>query len=101
MADKLDLDALQAVCDAATEGPFTAHEGVVYHGDWYHGVRKHQLCTINHSKEEAMFCSQDVRDGRWIATARTAMPQLIARIRELEAEAEEPVTCPTCAGCYP
>jgi chemotaxis receptor (MCP) glutamine deamidase CheD len=56
----LDLDALQALCDAATPGPWET--------------------------DADRFDDIEEDDAEFIAAAREAMPMLVARVRELEAE---------------
>ncbi len=89
-----DLDALQALADAATPGPWTDHwandersdlgeaaivsgpgtglEGIVVGTLYYDGL--HTACRAE--------------DAAFIAAARTAVPELIAEVRALRAEVE-------------
>lgn len=67
------LEELDALCDVATDGPwFGNHDGKIWHRD--------------HRHRDVKFCLWYglVDDVDLITTARTALPELIARVRELE-----------------
>ena len=76
MDDPLDLAALEALCAAATEGPWAVDEpwsnDVL--GPRYPDGRPHLVCY-----------GSGAADAEFIAAARDAMSKLIARVRELEA----------------
>jgi hypothetical protein len=89
MTDKLNLDELQKLCDAATPGPWerdgdarTVDEDGEYGQEWvqcdigYRWYSTHPLAGDEYARQ----CI----DAEFIATAREAMPALIARVRELE-----------------
>lgn len=80
IADALDLDALQRLCDAATadEWEFDEAELVV------RTVHGPIVCDVDCGSREC-----DVADGRFIATARDALPKLIAEVRRLRGEVRE------------
>jgi hypothetical protein len=100
MSNQIDLDALQALCDAATEGPWswwtscsfrrlssdaTGHDGDVMRGTVIYVAKQHDGVLD-------VVCRD--ADKEFIATSRTAMPALIARVRELErAVADEREAC--------
>lgn len=76
--DALDLDALQALCDAATSGPWE-----------YDGPRlaiftpgRLGVCEFVDSDVEQ---AADDANGAFIAAARDALPKLIAEVRRLQA----------------
>ncbi|MCP3684718.1 MAG: hypothetical protein GY861_18780 [bacterium] len=74
----LDLDKLQKLCDEATPGP------------WWHPSGDKDICRNNPIESVGW----DHNKGNWhpnsdnnykfIAEARTALPELISRVRELE-----------------
>jgi hypothetical protein len=75
----LDLDALQRLCDAATCGPWEADDGSMT-------VRSDDVvvCDVDTGLREG-----DLADAAFISAARDALPKLIARVRELQAEADK------------
>ncbi len=87
----LDLDRLEALANAATQGPWHLNE---------EGFGKHGVPTIYATDEELRYIAKcrdlpahenhaptdDRANARFIATARTAIPQLITEIRRLRAE---------------
>lgn len=84
----IDLDKLQALCDAATPPPWTVHkcgidgpvglDEVISPGD----VECMAYCYGGSSTVRGDRLAEDLQ---FIAAARTALPELIARVRELEA----------------
>lgn len=78
-ADGPDLDALKRLCDAATPGPWTVD------GPWGVG----QVWTTPAESGERIADSVSDADAEFIAAARTAVPQLLARVAALEAELDE------------
>ena len=78
MSDTLDLAAIKARCNAATPGPWTPSEigWGVYSKDkgWYERL----FITVHAQAADCTFA----------AHARSDIPALIARVRELEAERE-------------
>lgn len=82
----VDLDALQALCDAATPGPWTAERDAVYreppaYGAWRQLAR---MCAHaeNFTNEHRW---EEWHNAAFIAAARTALPELIAEVRRLRA----------------
>ena len=92
MTDPLDLDALERLCEAATEGPWEAWmEGEPGNGV-AHIEQVPAKLTMTVGSDEPELGIYSWADANFIAAARTAMPRLIlelknarARIRELEA----------------
>ena len=85
MSDDLNVDAIGARADAATPGPWRALGTGVRGGDhWYVVDSTESIASIhaNDGSDE----DQRERDAEFIAHARTDIPALIARVRELEAE---------------
>ncbi len=91
----LDLDAIERRANAATPGPWTYHDGcgyvevppcgaIEFKPGWQRSV--HFLARVHNNHVEG----EDGLgfDGAFIAAARTDVPALIARVRELEAECE-------------
>ena len=89
----IDLDAIAARANAATPGPWTYHDGcgyvevppcgaIEFKPGWERSV--HFLARVHNNHVEG----EDGLgfDGAFIAHARTDVPALIARVRELEAE---------------
>ena len=68
---KLDLDAIEKRATQATAGPWTAEGTLIHNGRGY---------GIIHSNED-----NDFLDLNFAAHARTDVPLLVARVRELEA----------------
>lgn len=91
----LDLDALEALCDAATPGPWVAApspwEGVsAPHGDPRDGGSCEIVdCVRGPSHGDAAF----------IAAAREALPALITRLRAAEARIERVGAILSDEGC--
>ncbi|MFH8380672.1 hypothetical protein ACH4E7_06980 [Kitasatospora sp. NPDC018058] len=98
----LDLDAIQARADAATDGPWTVDDSeieadIIAASGWI-------------ARTDSEF-SEDRANAEFIAAARTDVEQLLARVRELEAETERlrdvlkrtralaETDPPTCADC--
>lgn len=86
MSTPLDLNALQAICDAATPGPWRAgsveREKVFCPHD---GIGPERVvATVNPYFPEA-----HIPDAALIAMAREAMPALIAELREARASLEK------------
>lgn len=107
------LDELEALANAATPGPWRIWDGPEYVGggrdlcvgageQWLanmdHRHSDHHdkiVCDYNHN-ENCDICSlqsdpitkEQETNARFIAVARTAVPELIARVRELEEQLE-------------
>lgn len=87
----LDLDQLEARANAATQGPWHVNED---------GFGKHGVPTVYATDEELRYIAKchdlpahethaptdDRANARFIAAARTAVPQLIAEVRRLQAQ---------------
>lgn len=69
---EIDLDALEALAEAATPGPWEAVGFYVRLGDGF-------AVALANSRQE-----HSPSDAAFIAAARTAVPALVARVRELE-----------------
>lgn len=87
-----ELDALEALANAATPGPWKQ--------DWT-WIGKHEMPMSIEANDGLRVIGtldewedQCPADSRFIAAARDAVPRLIARVRELEAEAAA-----SCAWC--
>ncbi len=91
----IDLDAIERRANAATPGPWTYHDGcgyvevppcgaIEFKPGWERSV--HFLARVHNNHVEG----EDGLgfDGAFIANARTDVPALVARVRELEAECE-------------
>ncbi len=91
----MNLDEIEARVNAATPGPWTYHDGcgyvevppcgaIEFKPGWERSV--HFLARVHNNHVEG----EDGLgfDGAFIAHARTDVPALIARVRELEAECE-------------
>lgn len=74
LAYVLDIEALEALSDAATRGPWIADGWEIYteNRDWVA-----ESCDIDNE-------SQAIANGSFIAAARSAIPALIAEVRRLE-----------------
>jgi len=85
-ATPLDLDALQALCDAATPGPWRCHRFTA-DSPCDRILASEDLAdeVIGAHYGEALRI--DPKDAAFIIAAREALPRLIGRVRELEAEA--------------
>lgn len=81
--DPLDLDAVEALCDAATPGPWTATLGVSeFFGTEMSVYSEHtELMVFSH-----IGCSATSADMEFAAAARTLVPALVTRLRAAEAE---------------
>ncbi len=82
-AQPLDLDAIQALSDAATPGPWCTDSWEIYQGTEYEpglSMWIGETCRGTSSLE------QDRADAAFVAAARTAMPALVAEIHRLRAE---------------
>ena len=90
------LDRLQAICDAATEGPW---ESDTFHGDGIdpsgHGVfvaNSDPQPGNDNDYHHIAVCylrrppSDNVSNSKFIAESRTALPLLIAEVRRLRAQ---------------
>ena len=92
----IDLDEIERRANAATPGPWTYHDGcgyvevppcgaIEFKPGWERSV--HFLARVHNNHVEG----EDGLgfDGAFIAHARTDVPALIARVRELEAQLDE------------
>lgn len=91
MAD-LDLDTLQRLCDAAAPGPWTLHdvnEGTGTPPAWHIANDAYHNPSDDGADAFGTFLDFGYReDAEFIAAARTAMPELIAEVRRLQAVAD-------------
>ena len=82
------LNELEALCDAATPGPWF---------EWFAlNEREGDISTTEDGKDDGYAVVvgtwfQGDQDRAFIAAARTALPELIARVRELSKAAEHVV----------
>lgn len=86
----LDLDALHALCDRATPGPWRFD-------DCDRMVRNELaivVCDVDCGSQEA-----DAADGSFIAAARDALPKLIAEVRRLRLSLQQELA--ELRGCDP
>ena len=76
---KPDLDHLERLCERATPGPWG-----------YDGVEDdHEVTYIDSDGDECNAAESVAEtDAQFIAAARTALPALVARVRELEGRQE-------------
>ncbi|WNM74494.1 hypothetical protein SEA_BEARBQ_92 [Gordonia phage BearBQ] len=79
---ELDLDAIEARAKAAYVGPWTADPDS--YGDIW-ARAGHEGATVVVSADPAL----NAADAEFIAHARTDVPALVSRVRELEAERDE------------
>lgn len=80
----LDLEAIKARAEAATKGPWIKHTPNEFYDSWIEGAR------IAGYRSQVALRISDPRDAHFIAHARTDVPALIVRIRELEAQLKHP-----------
>lgn len=80
----LNLDALEKLCEEASPAPWTADDGG--QDDWCIFDGTGQLCfDIGwEASKDGVHPKRPDADARFIAAARTALPVLIKRVRELE-----------------
>lgn len=86
--DPIDLDAAQALVDAATEGPWAIwhdldHQGFTTVGDADGVIREGEDHTVVCNPVAHVYVGPD---AEFIAQARTLVPALIARVRDAEAK---------------
>lgn len=76
---ELDYDELQRLADAATPGPWSWHSRQTVDGDSW---------AVFGTSDRALAGNRDgwTPDAEFIAASRSAVPALLARVRELEAE---------------
>jgi len=73
------LDELERLCDRASTGPWFMRDGDVW------------CCPSGEDQQEyivGLVRVLDFDDGAFVAAARNALPKLIAKVRELQARAE-------------
>jgi hypothetical protein len=90
MSNPLDLDALQALADAATPGPWCTQAWGDFPPDGMDrpDMLARSISTDDDESPEFVLVSGEnaVNDAWFLAAAREAVPALIERVRELEAE---------------
>lgn len=85
----IDLDALQALCDAATPGPWEAHTSSRA-CEYLPKVMSHDGCEeIAYFPETSDFRRGENHNCALVAAARTAMPALIEEVRALRAKVRD------------
>jgi hypothetical protein len=100
----MNLDEIEARANAATPGPWTYHDGcgyvevppcgaIEFKPGWERSV--HFLARVHNNHVEG----EDGLgfDGAFVASARTDVPALVARVRELEAERDHERALLECA----
>ncbi len=73
---ELDLDALQAICDAATIPPWD-------------DAGENGILQTTHVTRDVWYIPRNLEDITFIATARTAMPLMIAKLKAVDAWIKE------------
>ncbi|MFD5916203.1 hypothetical protein ACFVYP_06915 [Kitasatospora sp. NPDC058201] len=96
----LDLDAIQARCNAATNGPWTLHDAL--NGDGFPG----HLWVVENLDDgpgdHHVLINIGTRDdAEFIARARTDVPALLARVRQLETDLAGPLWLAEYEGADP
>ena len=89
MIDDATLNEWQAVCDAATEGPWSTDKPPKDRDGWAQGV-----VVAATERGQCVYCSGEhgvapEANRKFIALARTVVPHLIAEVRRLR----EPMPC--------
>jgi len=82
MTDKLDLKALRALCDDATQGPWTSHET-----EYSVTVREkygYYMAIINGDSSE-----NKLANARFISTSRQIIPALLDEVERLRGATEK------------
>ena len=74
-----ELDALKALADAATPGPWLTN-------GWYDGIRYSILFSANERFTETLAYNLNREDAAFIAATRAAVPALIAEVERLRAD---------------
>ena len=74
-----ELDALKALADAATPGPWLTN-------GWYDGIRYSVLFSANERFTETLAYNLNCEDAAFIAATRAAVPALIAEVERLNGE---------------
>ncbi len=80
---ELDMDALQAMADMASPGPWRVTQDDLSHPAGY-DVNRPSGLPVAIDTEGYTGCIPVLADAEFIAAAREAVPTLIARVRELE-----------------
>ncbi|ATW60863.1 hypothetical protein SEA_BENTHERDUNTHAT_93 [Gordonia phage BENtherdunthat] len=92
---ELDLDAIEARARAATPGPWEFHDEDIHRNPWvtrkivrdnepYHELNVLKVRMARHARDECCWPPTST-DAEFIAHARTDVPALVSRVRELEA----------------
>ena len=86
MTERLDLDGIEARCEAATPGPWTMRDGWGFTDESMRceRVAGAEQTTVLRASERTSCLEGRREDFEFIARARTDIPALIARVRELE-----------------
>lgn len=92
----LDLDAIRARAEAATEGPWAvAPEDFGPHTEGDFPVVDRRADYIGHSPDDGVRAGFDLPDAEFIAHARTDVPALVEEVERLR-ERLDLVTCHVC-----
>lgn len=76
------LDELERLCNAATPGPWTSHQGSIWSAS-----SRNPICDIDAGSPD-----EYDPDARFIEAARHALPKLIAKVRELQVKLDGSAT---------
>ena len=100
MTTPLDLDHLQRLCDEATAGPWEPWSDM-YSPQWVLGPGDYNfICSMGNNCDRTERFSSYKNNAAFIAASRTALPQLIARVRELretgQPNCKRESHCPVC-----
>jgi len=80
----LDLLELRALAEAATPAPWHSVHGIATCEVWSDHGGTPRVCVVNQGDDDAT--DMEHRDAAFIAAARSAVPALLDRVAELEAE---------------
>jgi hypothetical protein len=75
------LDELERLCNAATPGPWTSHQGSIWSAS-----SRNPICDIDAGSPD-----EYDPDACFIEAARHALPKMIATVRELQSQLENAV----------
>jgi hypothetical protein len=99
----MDLDAIEQRANAATQGPWTLERV----GDWHEPGWMIDGIVRGPKGDNTLNVDGDKALGEFIAHARTDVPALVARVRELEEERDQikvyldharDIACDHCSG---
>ena len=87
----MDLRAAQRLCDEATPGPWALWTGCSWRrfGSEHPGHHREVICPTNHPHDHHPDLILREEDGRFVAEARTLLPEALAEIARLRALVKE------------